>query len=75
MNKQALNAVLDQFDREIELAHQAPGKASKMLNDIRQQGKTQQTGGVVPPAEGATATNPQTGEKVQLRGGQWVPLQ
>jgi len=24
--------------------------------------------------EGATATNPQTGEKVQFRGGQWVPM-
>jgi hypothetical protein len=28
-------------------------------------------GGVV--AEGATATNPQTGEKIIFRGGQWVP--
>src|SRR5690606_25031998 len=25
-------------------------------------------------AEGQTATNPQTGERVVLRGGQWVPL-
>lgn len=25
------------------------------------------------PQEGATATNPQTGERVVLRGGQWVP--
>lgn len=24
--------------------------------------------------EGATATNPQTGEKIQFRGGQWVPM-
>ncbi|MFG1275154.1 hypothetical protein [Xanthobacter flavus] len=30
-----------------------------------------------PPAaipEGATATNPQTGQKIQFRGGQWVPI-
>jgi hypothetical protein len=25
-------------------------------------------------AEGATATNPQTGQKIQFRGGQWVPM-
>lgn len=25
--------------------------------------------------EGATATNPQTGQRVQFKGGQWVPLQ
>lgn len=29
-----------------------------------------------PPSiqEGATATNPQTGQKIQFRGGQWVPM-
>jgi len=27
------------------------------------------------PAEGATATNPQTGEKIQFTGGKWVPVQ
>ena len=27
------------------------------------------------PAEGATATNPQTGQRLQYRGGQWVPMQ
>ena len=41
------------------------------------------TGGYAPGApvnagggvqEGATATNPQTGEKIQFRGGQWVPM-
>lgn len=26
------------------------------------------------PQEGATATNPKTGQKVQFRGGQWVPM-
>ena len=36
-------------------------------NVVRQQ----QGGGVV---EGATATNPTTGEKVQFRGGQWIPM-
>lgn len=31
-----------------------------------------QAGGV---QEGATATNPQTGQKIQFKGGQWVPMQ
>lgn len=38
-----------------------------------QQQQTQgQSGGI---SEGATATNPQTGQKIMFRGGQWVPAQ
>jgi hypothetical protein len=71
----ALQAVVSQLKREIDIAHRAPEKAQTMMEDLRQKGKTNKTGGVVPPAEGATATNPQTGEKIMLRGGQWVPVQ
>lgn len=36
------------------------------------QQQSQQQGGV---SEGATATNPQTGQKIQFRNGQWMPVQ
>jgi hypothetical protein len=40
----------------------------------RGQPATQRT--AAPPiADGATATNPQTGQKIMFRGGQWVPAQ
>lgn len=39
----------------------------------RKQGKPTKPADRV-PQEGDTATNPQTGEKVTLRGGQWVPV-
>ncbi len=37
----------------------------------QQQGAPMQQGGVT---EGATATNPQTGQKIMFRGGQWIPV-
>jgi hypothetical protein len=37
-----------------------------------QQPQQQQGGGI---RDGATATNPQTGQRIQFRNGQWVPMQ
>lgn len=39
--------------------------------NVVRQGQSATGGGA---AEGSTATNPTTGEKVQFRGGQWVPV-
>ena len=101
----AYNAVLDQLQREIDIAHQAPVKAGKMLEDQRQQKKAYQPGAgggaltapvapqpataptpIASPAQrgpaavspaiplNATATNPQTGQKIQFNGTTWVPV-
>lgn len=38
-------------------------------------GNPKQAQGAGAVSEGMTATNPQTGQKIMLRGGQWVPVQ
>lgn len=48
-----------------------PGKDNGRV----QAGTPQQRAGASTASEGQTATNPQTGEKLMFRGGQWVPAQ
>ncbi len=45
------------------------------MTNFREFMKTRGSGAAgKPTAEGQTATNPQTGEKIMLKGGQWVPV-
>lgn len=76
-----VKAVIAQLKREMEAAGRAPGV-------VRQQQREAVTTGLglgaapgrpataQPPAQRpVTATNPQTGEKLMLQNGQWVPMQ
>jgi hypothetical protein len=95
---EAYAAVLQQMQREIDMAHKAPQQASSGLERERQAAKPGVTlrpnpftpaptsapaqaappAAPTPPAPAArvpTATNPKTGEKIELRNGQWVPVQ
>lgn len=69
----AYNAVLDQLSKEIEIAHQSPATARGAFKSER----AQRMGAQQQPSiqEGVTATNPQTGQKIVFRGGQWQPAQ
>lgn len=70
----AYNAVLDQLSKEIEIAHQSPATARGAFKSERAQrmGAQSSPGSI---QEGATATNPQTGQRIIYRGGQWQPAQ
>lgn len=95
---EAYAAVLQQMQREIDMAHKAPQQASSGLERERQAAKPGVTlrpnpftpaptsapapaapptapTAPVPAARVPTATNPKTGEKIELRNGQWVPVQ
>lgn len=49
----------------------ATGESFDIIKPEYRSGEGSASGGV---QEGATATNPQTGEKIQYRGGKWVPM-
>lgn len=77
-------ALLDQMiAHRKETLNQVQGEVSQMKAgtrfqrdpNARQPQTSQQLQGAAAIGEGATATNPQTGEKVMFRGGQWVPVQ
>ena len=84
---EAYNAVLDQMQQEITIAHNSPTKAKTMLENIRK-GNTPESGVQAPssvpaPSLAAPASakqvivNPSTGEKLMLdpTGTKWVPAQ
>lgn len=84
---QLLNGSLQalQDKRERGMGQIASGKLGPVLNDESQKvmdrvskwvaGDPSSQKSATLPVEGATATNPQTGKKIILKGGQWVPLQ
>jgi hypothetical protein len=71
---EAYNAVLDQMNKEIEIAHAAPLKAKKEMENIRKSGGTEAP--QQPKQQsftGRTATGPK-GEKLrETTDGKWVP--
>ena len=69
---EAYNAVLDQMNEEIKIAHAAPRKAKKEMEDIRK-GREPEDTSAKPKFTGRTATGPK-GEKLrETTDGKWVP--
>jgi hypothetical protein len=77
----AVNAVKAEVDsRKNALVTQSRYLGKQLGVDVAQNataGQSVNTPAAARPAiaEGATATNPQTGKKIQFKGGQWVPVQ
>lgn len=75
------DAAVGMMSQEIQAALTSP---EKVRDEMRRRflggsgGSTWQSAPSSQPAavqEGATATNPKTGQKIQFRGGRWVPVQ
>lgn len=66
----AVQGVISVLKREMEAAGAAPGAVKEQIRSGFRSGAGKQPAGGAPVQ---TATNPQTGEKLMLQNGQWVP--
>lgn len=58
-----------------KMLRELPDPMTKYREFMKSRGNTAAPAKSAAPIEGQTATNPKTGEKLMLKGGQWLPVQ